>query len=48
MTKEELMKLAEAVRDGKATEQEKLQFLKTLNSELSEVSEAIKAVKKEK
>lgn len=38
MNEKDIMKLAQLVRDGKATEQEKLQLLQALNIELKEVS----------
>ncbi len=45
MTKEEMFKLAEKIKDGSATEQERLEFFKAVNfvlkemkSELSEIA----------
>lgn len=42
MSEENLIKLAEAIRDGRATKEEKLEFFKTLNSELVGISEILK------
>ena len=42
MVNENILKLAEKVRDGKATEQEKLQLLQALNFEMGEASKILK------
>ncbi len=42
MNKEEFISLAEKIRDGKASEEEKLEFIKVCRIELSEVSKILK------
>ena len=48
MTKDQVEKLAVLIRDGKATDEQKLEFLKALNGELKDVSSILKAVKQQK
>ncbi len=48
MIEEELLKLAQDIHDGRATEQEKLQFFKALNFELGEISEILKKAPRKK
>lgn len=46
MTKDELEAIAALIRDGKATEEQKIQFLKALNAELKDVSAILKKTAK--
>lgn len=48
MTKERLEELAVLIRDGKATDEGKAEFLKALNRELKDVSAILKAAKQQK
>lgn len=41
MENNDLLKLAESIRDRKASKEDKLKFLKMLNLELDEVSEIL-------
>lgn len=46
MENTDLLKLAESIRDGKASKEDKLKFLQMLNLELTEVSEILTNAKK--
>ncbi len=46
MTKSELEEIAALIRDGKATDEQKVQFLKALNAELKDVSAILKKAAK--
>ncbi len=46
MQKEDLIKLAELVRDGKATDAEKLELIQALTLELDDMSEILKKADK--
>jgi hypothetical protein len=48
MTKEEISRIAEAIRDGKATEQEKLEFFRAINVDLKEISKVLAKMPKKK
>lgn len=45
MNKEDLVKLAEKVKDGSATEQEKLDFFKELNKVLADIKNTLEEAK---
>ena len=42
----DLLKIAQKVRDGNATEQEKIELFRELNLDLVEISKILKEVKK--
>ena len=44
MTKDQIEELAVLIREGKATENQKVEFLKVLSGELKDVSSILKAV----
>lgn len=46
MGKDTLLKLAENIRDGKATKEEKLKFFQTLDVELGGISDILNNAKK--
>jgi len=46
MKQEDLLKIAQKVRDGNATEQEKIELFRELNLDLVEISKILKEVKK--
>jgi hypothetical protein len=48
MTKDRLEELAALIRDGKATDEQKLELLRALNGELKEVSSILKTAKQQK
>lgn len=48
MENNDLIKLAESIRDGKASEADKLKFLQMINLELGEVSEILNKAKQNK
>lgn len=48
MENNELLKLAEDIRDGKASQEDKIKFLKMINLELEEVSKILESTKQNK